>query len=248
MKRIIAIGGGEIRDGDTLPIDKYILEATGKDKPNLLFLPTASGDAEGYWEIVNKVFGIELGAATSVLKLTQNPTDSEIQDKIGQADAIYVGGGNTRKMLDIWKSREVDKLLLNAYESGVVLSGLSAGAICWFEYGSTDSPKFDNPDDTNFVLIEGLGLVGGLASPHHIREPKRMEVLPDLVKKTGSVGFGIDDCAAIEIVEGEQYKVISSKAGVGITKVSLSKNGDTVIERILPNDNYQLYSELFKPR
>lgn len=240
MKRIIAIGGGEIKDGDTKSIDKYILESTGKSSPNLLFIPTASGDSEGYWQTIQNVFGGELGAATSVLMLSKEPPDSEIEEKIGEADAIYVGGGNTRKMLDLWKSRGVDTLLKNAYKQGTLLSGLSAGAICWFEYASADSPRFDNPEDTEFVLIEGLGIVRGLASPHHIREPKRIEVLPDLVRETGSIGFGIDDNAALEIVDGT-YTVITSKPGVGVTKVYQDENNEVIEEKFLQNESFIPY-------
>lgn len=238
-KKIVAIGGGEIKDHDTLSIDKHILELTGKSKPTLLFLPTASGDAQGYWEVVQSVFEEKLGAETSVLMLTKSPSKSEITDKLEQADAIYVGGGNTQKMLQIWEESGVDVLLRSAYERGCVCSGLSAVAICWFEYGSTDSPRFENPTETDFVLLEGLGFVSGLASPHHIREPKRSEILPELVKETGVIGFGIDDNAAIEIIDGT-YKVLSSKPNSVVTKVYLDESNTICTQKLLPGVEFEI--------
>lgn len=237
MRRIIAIGGGEIKDGETRAIDKYILDVTGKSKPRLLFLPTASSDDQGYWKTIDRVFGKELGALTSVLMLTQNPLDSEIKEKIAQADVIYVGGGNTKMMLELWEKRGVDVLLRNAYENGVVLSGLSAGAICWFEYGSTDSPRFNNPRDTKFILIRGLGLMNGIASPHHIREPNRINALKGFVKKKGMTGFGIDDNAALEIVDNK-FRVLTSKPDVGVVMVSLDSDGKLQANSLSPGDNY----------
>jgi dipeptidase E len=96
MGKIVAIGGGEIKDKETEKIDRLILELTGKSKPNILFLPTASSDAEGYW-ITFKEYFSSLGAIPSVLKLVENsPSHNEIERIILSSDAIYVGGGNTK--------------------------------------------------------------------------------------------------------------------------------------------------------
>jgi dipeptidase E len=244
MGKIVAIGGGELRDRDTLSTDKHILELTGKQNPRLLFIPTASSDAEGYIDTVKQVYGKELGANVDALKLVdENPSQSEIEDKILSSDAIYVGGGNTQKMLDIWRAKGVDKVLKQAFDKGIVLSGLSAGAICWFEFGSTDSPSFDNPENTDFVLINALGFVKGLLSPHHIREPGRIQKLPELMKESGSVGLGLDDNSALEIIDGE-YRILSSKEGSVVTKFFFDENNILQKEILLPGDEFKSYEDL----
>ncbi|MFC1953334.1 Type 1 glutamine amidotransferase-like domain-containing protein [Chloroflexota bacterium] len=169
MGKIVAIGGGEIgRQGypvETTGIDKEIIRLSGVVNPRLLFIPTATSDAESYVEAVHKHFGEDLGCTIDTLYLVkEKPGISEIRDKVLNANIIYVGGGNTLKMLKIWRNLGVDKILHEAYERNIVLSGLSAGAICWFRYGSSDSRKFANPDagfdlppldDTSYNLVKG---------------------------------------------------------------------------------------------
>lgn len=139
MKHIVAIGGGEIgRPGypiETTAIDKQIISASGKMNPNVLFVPTASTDSSGYCEVFRQHYGKRLGCTVTVLNLYSEPTEAAIEQEIDNADIIYVGGGNTLKMMTLWRRMGVDKLLANAYENGTVLCGLSAGAICWFEAG-----------------------------------------------------------------------------------------------------------------
>ena len=127
-KTIVAIGGGELYLNKTLPIDKYIVELSGKKNPVALFIPTASGEPNGYIEAFNQVYGTKLGCLTDVLKIiTEDPTDGEIKEKIASADIIYVGGGNTAKMMETWERRNVGFYLKEAYEKGTILAGLSAG-------------------------------------------------------------------------------------------------------------------------
>src|SRR3989344_2508736 len=124
MKKIIAIGGGEIgRPGypvETTKIDKEIIALTGKTNPRLLFIPTASSDSELYYETVKKHFGKTLGCKTDVLYLiNKDLSKKEIEQKIFGADIIYVGGGNTLKMMKVWRAIGVDKILKQAYERGI---------------------------------------------------------------------------------------------------------------------------------
>ena len=136
---IIAIGGGEISQNETYEIDKFIVEAAKKEKPNFLFIPTASKDAEAYVRIINKLYG-ELGCKTDTLYLSNTKVNTEeVNQKIENADIIYVGGGNTQYMMKVWQEYGVDKALIRAYKNGKVLSGLSAGSICWFISGHSDS-------------------------------------------------------------------------------------------------------------
>ncbi len=223
---IVAIGGGELKDLETLQIDKEIKKLTRKSHPKALFIGTASNDSTGYFETFKSVYGKKLGCIVDKLSLiSKKYSQSEIEKKILSADLIYVGGGNTLRMLQIWKKNEVDKLLRKAYEKGIVLSGLSAGAICWFKYGLSDSKKFSKEGKRkfNFIRVKGLGFLPFTISPHHIREKnKRNPALNTLIEKNKGVGLAIDDNTAL-IVEGNSYRVISSKIESRVRKVILYK-------------------------
>lgn len=227
IKKIIAIGGGEIgRPGfpvETTAIDKEIIRITGKKKPKLLFIPTASSDSEGYYKTVEKHFGDRLGCRVDVLYLIKNKTSKkEIEDRILRTDIIYVGGGNTLKMMRVWKKMGVDRILIKAHEKGIVMSGLSAGSICWFKYGNSDSRKFANPD-ADLIKVRGLGLINGLHCPHYNIETYRKPDLKKMMKKTSGVAIAMDNCCAIEIVNNE-YRIISSKKTATAYKVYWKEN------------------------
>ncbi len=227
MKKIIAIGGGEIgRAGysiETTKIDKEIIKLTGKKNPKLLFIPTASSDSEGYYNTVEKYFGKKLGCKIDVLYLIKNKlSKKEIEDKILKSDIIYVGGGNTLKMIRIWKKTGADKILIEAYKKGVVMSGLSAGSICWFKYGNSDSKKFLNPD-AGLIKVAGLGLINALHCPHYDFEAYRKADLKKMMRKTSGVAIAIDNCCAIEIIDNK-YRIISSKKSANAFKVYWKAN------------------------
>lgn len=219
MGTIVAIGGGELKDLDTLPIDKEIVRLTGKKHPRALFIPTASGDAEGYWKTFQSIYGEKLGCTSEVLYLIrESPSPKELREKILGADLIYVGGGNTLKMLKIWRQKGVDAALKQAYEKGAVLSGISAGAICWFSSGCSDSKRFSNAADASFMKVTGLKLIPLTLSPHHIREAHRDKGLEQLMKRTSGVGIALDDNCALEIV-GNTYRFINSQPNAGAKRV-----------------------------
>ena len=220
--KIVAIGGGEIgRPGfpvETTKIDKEIIRLTGKLKPKILFIPTASSDSEGYAKVVEKHFGTNLGCKVDTLfLLKQKLSKKEIEDKILDADMIYVGGGNTSKMMNVWRKYGVDKLLVKVAEKGMVFSGVSAGAICWFRSGSSDSRRFTNPK-ADLIKVNGINLVPALFCPHYNFEKDRKPDLKRLMKKTSGVAIAIDNCCAIEIIDGT-YRIISSKRTANAYKV-----------------------------
>lgn len=216
MGKIIAIGGGEIgRPGfttETTKIDKEIIKLSGKKHPNVLFIPTASSDAGGYMKTFNKHFGKNLGCKIKTLLLVKKlPPYSEIKKQILSSDIVYVGGGNTYAMLKIWRKLKVDKILKEAYDKGIILSGLSAGAICWFTYGSSDLGNFKKlGNKIKYKKLKGMGLIPLLLSPHHIRETKRKNFLIEFMRKTPGTALALDDYSAIEIVDNT-YKIITSK-------------------------------------
>jgi len=246
MKKIIAIGGGEIgRPGflvETTKIDIEIIKLTGKKNPKLLFIPTASSDSESYFKIVKQHFGEKLGCKTDVLYLIKNkPSRLEVKNKILKSDIIYVGGGNTLKMMTVWRKMGVDKILLKAYNDGIIMSGISAGSICWFKYGCSDSKKFNNPK-ANLIKIKGLGMVNALHCPHYDFEPYRKIELKKMIKRAPGVAIAIDNCCAIEIIN-DKYRIITSKKSANAYKIYW-KNNKYYQEKIDKEKNLKLLDTL----
>jgi dipeptidase E len=234
-KAIVAIGGGEIRTRGTAPIDREIIRLSRKKHPKLVFLPTASSDSERYWKHVQEYFGAFLGCKTDVLFLVkETPTRARIRDAILSADIIYVGGGNTLLMMRVWRRLGVDRMLERAYDRGIVLCGISAGSICWFESGHSDSMSFYDPTDWDYINVRGLGLIKGLHCPHYnsrTRGVPRRRSFRDMIRKTGRVGIAIENNCAIEFIDGKFYRVLSSKSYAGAYRVCRT-DGDVIARRI----------------
>lgn len=170
MGKIVAIGGGELRLGETKNIDQYIVTLSDKQNPKLLFLPTASMDSQGYVERVKKEFE-PMGCTVQALCLTREEyTQEQIKQLVLGADIIYVGGGNTAFMMDCWRQHKVDEYLRQAYKRGAVLSGLSAGSICWFVSGYSDSDLIENNGEGSYRFVDGLGILPYLHCPHYDEE------------------------------------------------------------------------------
>ncbi|MDD5463772.1 MAG: peptidase E [Candidatus Moranbacteria bacterium] len=247
MRKIIAIGGGEIgRAGvknETLAIDREIVKLSGKENPKLLFIPTASGDASGYIESVQNHFGKKLGCKIDSLELiTKKYSKKEISDKILNSDIIYVGGGNTLKMMKVWRKFGIDVLLEKAKKNGIVLSGLSAGSICWFRYGNSDSARFGKNKEASMIRVRGLDMIPTLHCPHYDIEKGREESLKEMMKKNRGVAIAIDNCCAIEIIDDE-YKILKSKKTANAYKVYW-KNGKYFKELIPAKKNLQSLTDL----
>jgi len=238
MGKIIAIGGGEIgRPGypiETMEIDKEIVRISKKARPRFLFLPTASNDSEKYVKTVKKHFGNDLGCKVSALYLVKSPPPyEEIEERIFAADIVYVGGGDTEAMLEIWRKTGTDKALRKAYKKGVVLSGVSAGAICWFSHGISDSKKFTNLN-AGFTKIAGMGLINALYCPHYDVEKDRKPALKEMMKKISGAAIAVDNCCALEIIDGK-YRIISSKPPANAYKVYWS--GGKFYEELIEKTN-----------
>ncbi|MBT4663033.1 MAG: peptidase E [Candidatus Marinimicrobia bacterium] len=214
---IIAIGGGGFgRNPNHRKIEKYILELTGKEKPNVVFFPTASAENQDYIIKFYKCFTKMNCEPSHVTFFQRTP---RLDNIINKADVIYVGGGNTKSMLAVWQEWKLDKLLLKAYNKGKILCGVSAGAICWFEQGITDSWA------SNLNVMDCLGFLPEMACPHYQEEKDRK---PDVHKmlKQGKCGPGwaIDGGAAIHFKNGKYYKSIQFYSDSYVHYVSI-KNG-----------------------
>ncbi|MBQ8319426.1 MAG: peptidase E [Clostridia bacterium] len=219
MKRIVAIGGGELRERTTLKIDEYLAGLAkahaGEKRANALFIPTASHDFMPYYNTFHKVytglFDIKTDVALTVYK---EPDLERLRAKFEKADLIYVGGGDTVFMIEQWKKTGLLELILEAYERGVTIAGLSAGAICWFTEIYTDSLKTE--DGAQYAMFRGINLIKGIISPHY---NARMLDFDKIVCYNYECAYGIEDDAAMLIEEGEIVGSLTSGGNVYRLKV-----------------------------
>ena len=248
MGKIVAIGGGDLSTMATEPIDRTIIELSGKRSPHALFIPTASSDSVEYWETFDRAYRVAYGCDTDVLYLLgATPDPSEVARKIEGADIIYVGGGNTLKMMRRWRRLGVDSLLREAHKRGSVLCGVSAGAICWFDSGHSDSMSFYNSDDWDYIAVTGMGLVKGLACPHYNGETDgvpRRESFHNMVRKKGGIGVAIDNDCAIAFVDNG-YKVLSAAQDAAAYTLFV-KDGEVVERKIESVEEYRPVSNLYQ--
>lgn len=168
-RTLIAIGGGELKSKSTVAIDRYIASLVKKRaapaRGTALFLGTASHDSLPYFNSFRKIYTslFDIKAEVALLTKKDVPIEHNLQ-KIAAADLIYVGGGDTLYMLDVWREKGIIEPLFEAYRNGTVLAGLSAGAICWFEKMYTDSARIEGG---KFAVRDGLGLIKGIMTPHY---------------------------------------------------------------------------------
>lgn len=204
MTKIVAIGGGEIAREDTKPIDQYICDGAGSEAPRVLFVPTASGDAEGYCDGFDSYYRETLGCQTRHLMLHKRGVKrDQIHTDVDWADVVYVGGGSLPLLLNCWQEHGVDQLLYEAYQEGTIMSGLSAGAMCWFASGLSDSI-----DGSAFTLVDCLDWIENIAcTPHATLE--RRAVFQKEMKTQRTSGVALEDGCAIEITDG-QYRILSA--------------------------------------
>ena len=184
-KNIVAIGGGGFgRSLGTLDIEKYIISLISKKRPKICFIPTASGDNSLYKLNFYRAFS-KLNCITSHIDFFSRTEN--LEEKVSTQDIIYVGGGNTKSMLAVWKEWNLHQILRKAYEKGIVMSGVSAGAICWFDKGITDSYA------EKLAIIDCLGIVEGIACPHFDEEKEREPYVNDVINRDM-----INSCICIE--------------------------------------------------
>ena len=206
MKVIVPIGGGEISNKTTLDIDKYIINLVNKDIKKVLFVPTASGDFESY---INKFkdYYTSLGCEVDTLLLTKVSNDNLIRSKIFSSDIIYIGGGNTAKMMRIFKRTHVNDYLKLAYEKGIILTGLSAGAMAYFTNGYSDSNRSTNIN-ASLCEVKCLNLLPYCFCPHYNEEERKS--FDEFVNNKNYNGIAIDDNCAIVFIDEKINKVIKS--------------------------------------
>ena len=201
-RRIIACGGRELWYPGLID---HVLSFAKRERPKVLFLPTASGDDEVYIRMFRMAFG-RRACDLDVLELFSR-TVVDVDALIRDQDVVIVGGGNTANMLAIWRLHGVDRALRAAYDGGTLLTGWSAGCICWFEGGTTDSftPELG-------ALRDGLGILAGSATPHYDSEERRPEVYAREIAAGLPAGIALDDGVAASYADERLVEVVSGRA------------------------------------
>ena len=205
--RIVAFGGWA-ED----PLWEYVFGLCGRDRPRLLFVPTAA--AEDPRSTLDVYEQFRDWAEVSHLSFFPWPP-ADLRERALAQDVIVVSGGNTANMLAVWRVHGFDAVLREAWENGTMLCGGSAGAICWFEACVTDSfgPQLDG-------MRDGLGFLSGSACPHYDGEERRRPCYTELVRNGFPPGIGIDDCAALRYDGTELAEVLTTREGSRAYRVS----------------------------
>ena len=204
-KQIFAMGGGGFSMEPENPLlDQYIFGLSKKETPKVYFIPTASGDSDKYIVKFYSAF-VQLSCKLSHLSLF-NPPTSDLRSFVLQQDIIYVGGGNTKNLITLWKEWGLDHILKEAWESGIILCGLSAGSICWFEEGVTDSIP------GNLTVLKCLGFLKGSNCPHYDGEAERRPAYHRLLSQgLISEGYATDDGVGLHFIGNQLEAIVSSR-------------------------------------
>ncbi|MFN8380109.1 MAG: peptidase E [Anaerolineae bacterium] len=226
VSHIVALGGGGfLMEPDNLALDRFLLGLTGKERPRVAYLPQAGGENQ---ERIIAFFQAytSLGAIPSWLSLFR-PHTADLDGYLCEQDLIFVGGGNTKSMIALWREWGLDRILRKAGESGTVLAGVSAGAICWFEAGTTDSIP------GALTAVRGLGYLDGGFSPHYDGEAERRPTTHRMVA-SGELAnaYAMEDGAAAHFVDGQFVEVVTSRPNARGYRVV--RQGDRAIETELP--------------
>ncbi len=228
-RHVVAMGGGGFStEPDNPLLDDFVLglarAVSGRERPRISFIPTASGDAPLYVRNFYDAFAPR--AVASWLPLFERDR-RDLRAFLLAQDVVYVGGGNTENMLAIWRLHGVDAILREAWEAGVIMAGLSAGSLCWFESGTTDSfgPGLAPFDD-------GLGFLPGSHCPHYDGEALRRPSYQRLVADGLAAGHAADDGAALHFVGAGLVEVVTSRPAAGAYHVELVDG--RVVETALP--------------
>lgn len=217
--QIVAMGGGGFStEPENLALDKYVLSLVDKDRPKVSFVPTASGDSDTYVERFYTSFRTLPCEPAHLSLFHLNHTD--LRSHVLQQDLIYVGGGSTRNLLVLWREWGLDVLLKEAWAAGIVLAGISAGSICWFQEGVTDSVEAGR-----LHAIPCLGFLPGSNCPHYDGEADRRPSYHRLLAE-GKIqpGYAADDGAALHFIGKDLVRCIASRPAARTYRVERAGN------------------------
>lgn len=222
QRHVVAFGGlpgrGEAAS-DFLPFRDFLTGLTGRPRPRVCVLATAMGDDPAAVEWMRGPF--DGAAEVSHLALFPQPNVAEPEDLLLSQDLIFVGGGSVANMLAVWRVHELDRIMRAAWQRGIVLAGVSAGAICWFESGTTDSFG-----EVLRPFTAGLGFLAGSYCPHYDAEPRRRPLYTSLVASgTLPPGFACDNGAGTHFAGTTLAGLVTGAAGAGGYRVEPAGDG-----------------------
>lgn len=203
--KLMLIGGGDIGRSntkyETKEIDEKIVKLSNKENPNFLFIGLASNFSDSYYKVIKDIYK-NLGCKTGKISNKTLTHIEVVEEKIKNADIIYIGGGDTVKLVNILKENKIDKMLKEKLDTESVLVGISAGAISYLKSGLSDTEIMNNISN-NYVKVDGLGFIDYMFVPHFSSDSKKMEDLEKVLKNDkDSIALCTDNCAAIEIIDG----------------------------------------------
>jgi len=240
--RIITCGGSPLHSRRGIAMHRQIRDLCKERTPNALLIPTATYDSPETAAAFNRVYGDQLGCQTRVLNLISSaPSKAKLRDAIQSADIVFVSGGNTLKLMRRWRKLGVDRMMLLAQRRGVVLAGSSAGAICWYAFGHSDSMAYYNPDQWDHIRVKGLGVIPATCCPHVLAED-RIDHFKHMIARRGGIGIGIDNDCAIAWL-GDQYRVMTARRGAKAFRI-VRVRGEIVTTVIDPTDEPRPVAEL----
>ena len=200
-KKIIAIGGVGVTPESDKSLDRFILDQLNNLKKNIGLLATAGKDDEEKISSYYKRFE-NTNSELSHFNLTSNING--FHEWLLSKDIVYVGGGNTFYMLEIWKKNSLEQVFQNAYEKGIILSGVSAGAVCWFDWILSDSMG------RGFEPLKGIDLIEGSCTPHSSNIERINKFEFNIKNNKLPKGVAIDDGVAVVFIDGKPTEVYSS--------------------------------------
>ena len=203
--QIVAFGGGgfSMEPGNPL-LDEYVIAQAPRERPRVCFLPTASGDADHYIVRFYRTFCAYGCEASHVSLFRRDEGAADIHEHLMTRDVVYVGGGSVISLLGTWRAHGLDQTLRRAWESGVLMCGVSAGSLCWFAHGVTafhGEPR----------AIEGLGLLPGSNCVHFDKEAGREEAYRRSLRAGMPAGYAVEDGAALHFVGDRLHRVVGSR-------------------------------------
>ena len=225
MRQIVTFGGGgfSMESGNPL-LDEFVLGLTGKRRPKVCFLPTASGDADHYIVRFYRHFGGDRCEASHLSLFRRERAPVEPREHLLGQDLIYVGGGSVTSLMGAWRAHGIDEILRECWERGVILCGLSAGSLCWFAEGVSN---FHGPTQR----VEGLGMLPWSNTVHYSSEPDRREALFAWLREGMAPAYAADDGAALHFVGNDVAQVVASRHGARAYRVEL-RHGHVVTTQL----------------
>ena len=225
MRQIVSFGGGgfSMEAGNPL-LDEFVLELTGKRRPKVCFLPSASGDADHYIVRFYRHFPADRCEPSHLSLFRREKAPVDPREHLLVQDLIYVGGGSVTSLIGVWCAHGIDEILRECWERGVVLCGLSAGSLCWFSEGVS---TFHGAAQRT----EGLGLLPWSNTVHYSSEPARRNALFAWLRDGMAPAYAADDGAALHFIGDEVAQVVASRPGARAYRVEL-RHGHVVTTQL----------------